>query len=161
MFRFRASTKLPSNDLLNSALYDERYFYGAFMKDLKHVTSDVLIESPYLTVKRAKELAPIFKKLKKSHISVRINTREPKHHDRVLRAQSIQAIVILKKAGVKVYVCSDFRHRKIAILDKTILWEGSLNILSQSKSREIMRRTDSRTLCKQMLSFTGIQNKFW
>lgn len=161
MFRLKSRSKLTSGQLLASTLYDERRFYATFAKDLKSAKNHVIIESPYLTVKRAMELAPIFKKLKRRGVIVRINTREPRHHDRNLRGQSIHAIKILKKVGVKVYLCSDFRHRKVAILDNSTLWEGSLNILSQSHSREVMRRTESAELCKQMLAFTGIRNKFW
>jgi len=161
MFRLKSRSKLSSSELLTSTLYDERRFYGAFAKDLRQAEYEVIIESPYLTAKRARQLAPIFKRLKKRGVRVRVNTREPRHHTRNLRIQSIQAIQILKKVGVKVYVCSDYRHRKVAIIDSTTLWEGSLNILSQSNSRELMRRTESAALCRQMLAFTGIKNKFW
>ena len=53
------------------------------------------------------------------------------------------------------------RHRKLAIIDGQILWEGSLNILSQVLSREIMRRTNSIELAHQMIQFTKINNRFW
>ena len=47
-------------------------------------------------------------------------------------------------------------HRKLAIIDEEILWEGSLNILSQGDSCEIMRRTFSDSLALQMLHFTKL-----
>lgn len=53
------------------------------------------------------------------------------------------------------------RHRKLAIIDGCILWDGSLNILSQAHSKEIMRRPNSAILCKQMASFTRLWNIYW
>ncbi len=50
-------------------------------------------------------------------------------------------------------------HRKMAIIDDDTLWEGSLNILSQNDSCEIMRRIESESLARQMVTFTGI-NRF-
>jgi hypothetical protein len=71
-----------------------------------------------------------------------------------LCAEAEESIGILQDSGVEVYISYDLRHRKIAVIDNMVLYEGSLNILSQSKSREVMRRTKSRKLCRQMLSFT-------
>ena len=150
----------PSN-LLSSSLYDERNFYKGFTNDLRSAKHEVIIESPYLTVKRSHELAPLLRKLNKRNVYVRVNTREPRHHTRDLRNQALQAIQILKGVGVRVYVCTDLRHRKLAAIDGTILWEGSLNIFSQNNSREIMRRTVSASLCLQMMRFTGVKRKFW
>jgi hypothetical protein len=48
-------------------------------------------------------------------------------------------------------------HRKLAIIDENILWEGSLNILSQNDSCEIMRQIYSVESVKEMLRFTGIR----
>jgi phosphatidylserine/phosphatidylglycerophosphate/cardiolipin synthase-like enzyme len=140
----------------SSTPFDDRDFYYAFIKDLKHVNSMVVIESPYLTVKRALFFTDIFTQLSKHGVSVRINTREPSHHDHILEDQAWRAIKILKVSGARVFLCSDMRHRKLAILDGRTLWEGSLNILSQSDSTEIMRRTVSKDMCEQMAKFTKI-----
>ena len=161
MFRLRKQSSVVTSDLLTSQLYDERYFYPSFVRDLKAAKREVIIESPYLTVKRVLQFASIFRKLSKRGVCLRVNTRIPQHHTRDLRIQSERAIVLLKKVGVRVYVCSDHRHRKVAIIDGSILWEGSLNILSQSNSREIMRRIESVQLATQMLRFTDLRNKYW
>jgi hypothetical protein len=64
---------------------------------------------------------------------------------------------MFKAAGIKIKLFTDMRHRKLAIVDGLILWEGSLNILSQNNSREIMRRTQSQELCSQMAKYTGLK----
>lgn len=160
MFRLLQISKPSLTDLLTSELYNEQTFYPSFITDLRHAKSEVIIESPYLTVRRAKAAAPIFSKLQKRGVSVRINTREPRHHTPELRDQSLIAIQILKQAGARVFLCSDYRHRKLAIIDNLILWEGSLNILSQSNSCEIMRRTQSEQLVREMIKFTRLRSKY-
>jgi len=59
--------------------------------------------------------------------------------------------------GVQVLLCVGNHHRKLAILDRKILWEGSLNILSQTHSREIMRRIDSSKLTGEMFKFLKLE----
>ena len=161
MFSMLFSGKYDRSDLLSSVLYTEGGFYRAFEKDLKRSKHTVLIETPFITTKRVLEFALIFKKLRKKDVRVTVHTRHPVHHQEPMKAQAYESISMLKKVGVKVKTHKDLRHRKLAIIDRSILWEGSLNILSQSNSREIMRRSKSSTLCKQMIKATGLSVRRW
>jgi phosphatidylserine/phosphatidylglycerophosphate/cardiolipin synthase-like enzyme len=142
--------------LLDSALHTESTFYYSFQRDLKHAKQEIIIESPFFACKRTQSLLPIFNKLARKGVKVRINTRNPRHHERELQIQAWQCIKWLRSVGVKVKFYDDMRHRKLAVIDRTVLWEGSLNIMSQSYSKEIMRRTKSETLAIQMIRFTGM-----
>jgi phosphatidylserine/phosphatidylglycerophosphate/cardiolipin synthase-like enzyme len=156
MFRKLLFSKSISTDLLESALHTEATFYCSFMRDLEHAKHEVIIESPFIACKRTESLLPVFKKLTRRGVSIRINTRNPRHHERELQIQAWQSIKWLRSVGVKIRFYDDMRHRKLAVIDRTILWEGSLNIMSQSYSKEIMRRTNSATLANQMIRFTGM-----
>ena len=153
--------KAVPNDLLTSKLYDERTFYEAFINDLKHCKQEIVIESPYITTKRVTVLCPALKKLIKHGVKVTVNTRHPKDHNELRRVQAWMAIKTLRSIGIKVRFFTDYHHRKIAVLDGRILWEGSLNILSQCNSREIMRRIESEELTKQMIRFLRLNRLYW
>lgn len=161
MFSLFHKKTVKGDDLLMSQLFDESTFYRSFMKDLSAAKRSIIIESPYLTEKRALQFSKLFERLKKRGVSIRINTRDPRHHNKTLEIQAWKAIKVLRKHDVKVNIFSDMRHRKLAIIDNQILWDGSLNILSQARSKEIMRRTNSTTLCKQMITFTHLWNRYW
>ena len=161
MFSLFGKSKAAGTDLMQSELFNEVSFYGAFMRDIKTAKDCVVIESPFLTEKRACYLAATFRKLTQKGVSIRVNTRNPRHHDKLLEIQAWKAIRVLRDQGVKVRFFDDMRHRKLAIIDKQILWEGSLNIISQAASKEIMRRTNSRVLAEQMATFTKINSWFW
>ena len=147
MFRIRRER----NGLVNSRLFDEHSFYKAMSLDLKTARHDVLVETPFITVRRSREIALLFEKIIRKGVMVEVHTRNPNHHDHDLKQQAQLGIKLLEKSGVKVIVHNDMRHRKAAVIDNNILWEGSLNMLSHSNSREIMRRTVSDELCKEML----------
>ncbi len=72
-----------------------------------------------------------------------------------MRYEALQAMPILQDIGVLV-LHTGGHHRKLAILDRQILFEGSLNILSQNDSCEIMRRIESQVLAQQMIVFTKL-----
>jgi phosphatidylserine/phosphatidylglycerophosphate/cardiolipin synthase-like enzyme len=143
------------NSLLSSRLYDSETFYKAFEKDLTNAHQSVLIESPFITTKRMDHLLPIFRKLRQQGVRVVVNTRNPDEHDNDHATQSMTIIAIMQDIGVTVlYIVR--HHRKLAIVDSEILWEGSLNILLQNDSCEIMRRTESKKLARQMMEFVDV-----
>ena len=134
-----------------SGLYDETTFYKAFLRDIAHARVRVVIESPFITARRFETLERVIAKISKRGVRVVVNTREPEAHDSLMREQAIACIEKLQLMGVAVLYTANL-HRKIAIVDD-ILWEGSLNILSQNDSCEIMRRTASPDAVAQMIRF--------
>ena len=141
------------NLLHNSTLHTEVTFYEYLICDLKSAKKEVIIESPFLTYKRALEFSPVFMKLVKKGVKIIVTTRYPEEHSGYLRIQADITIPYLARLGVEVRLLPHRLHRKLAIIDRKILWEGSLNILSQNESSEIMRRIDSPKSASQMLSF--------
>lgn len=137
-----------------SQLFTQKDFYQKFLEDLKYCEKEVIIESPFITSSRMERLYPVFEELLSREIKVHIVTRDPiDHEDEYMRYQATNEILHSMELGVKVTLLKGYHHRKIAIIDRSVLWEGSLNILSYSRSREIMRRIEDEKEAKQMLSF--------
>ena len=139
----------------NSALFDNNTFYKAFERDLRRARQSVIIESPFITRRRMEHLLPILTKLRRKGVHIVVNTRDPKEHNEEYAIQAENAVAAMQDIGIKVLYTVK-HHRKLAIIDEEVLWEGSLNILSQGDSCEIMRRTVSDSLAWQMLNFTKL-----
>lgn len=99
------------------------------------------------------KLFPVFETLIRRGIRVYIFTRDPREHTESMEVQSEVEIQRFERLGVQVFLCRGNHHRKLAILDRKILWEGSLNILSQVKSREIMKRIEEEESAIEMFEF--------
>lgn len=151
----RRYKRMPVNQ--ESKFYDEGNFYDAFASDINGASSSVVIESPYLTERRARQFARLIQRKVKLGVKIHNYTSNSKHHDYVLAEQSHLACRILKNSGAKVFIYDDMGNRKLAIIDGAILWEGSLNILSQSNSAELMRRTHCKDQAKQVLGVLKIK----
>ena len=139
----------------NNNLYDQNSFYDAFIKDIKHSKTRVIIESPFITTKRINQLNPIIRRLISRGVAVVINTKPVEEQNALLRNMAYEGIAKLQDIGVRVIVTAG-HHRKLAIIDDDIIWEGSLNILSQNDSCEIMRRICSKQMTSQMLRFLNL-----
>lgn len=137
----------------NSTLHDEKTFYKAFLRDLDRATEEIIIESPFITSSRMKMLWPSLRNAYSKGVKVYIITRDPHDHSDSYEVQSESEIEACEALGIQVLLCIGNHHRKLAIIDRSILWEGSLNILSQIHSREIMRRLEGGGFAVDMFNF--------
>ncbi len=152
-FNFAAPspTELPTSSLL-----DQDTFYPRFIRDLERCTKEVIIESPFVTSRRLARLMPTLRKLRARGVKIVVNTKHPdEHEDEYMRGEAYETLGNLFDLGATVLYTGG-HHRKLAILDRKILFEGSLNILSQNDSCEIMRRVESKALAQQMIQFTKL-----
>lgn len=155
MFSLFSKSQTDAGSLVSSRLFDENTFYGAFIRDLSRSVDEVIIESPFITGNRVDSLLPIFIRMKSRGVKFIVNTRHPAEHEPPFDTHARKAIEKLQSVDAHILFTGG-HHRKLAIIDRRVLWEGSLNILSQNDSCEIMRRTGSKQLTQQMIGFTKI-----
>ena len=136
--------------------FDQSSFYSNFTEDLRLCKRELLIESAFLTVKRVNRLLPVLTLLVQKGTRVTVNTRHPNEHDGIMQTQAIASILAMQSAGITVLYTTGL-HRKLAIIDRSIVWEGSLNILSQYDSCELMRRSASTNEARDVLAYTGLE----
>ena len=149
--------KQSQDPMLNSELHDEMTFYHRFIQDLEKAENEVIIESPFISASRMQMLYPVLAQLIKRNVKVYVFTRDPSEHNEEYDLQAEFEIQRFERIGVQVLICAGNHHRKLAIIDRQVLWEGSLNILSQLHSREIMRRIEGEFLALQMFKFLNLE----
>jgi phosphatidylserine/phosphatidylglycerophosphate/cardiolipin synthase-like enzyme len=141
--------------MIKTSLHDEKTFFSKFLTDLENSQNEVIIESPFITIGRMKTFWPLFRRLVARGVKVYIVTRDPHEHTDGYDEQSEVEIQEFEAIGIQVLLCTGNHHRKLAIIDRNILWEGSLNILSQAKSREFMRRLEDGGFAVDLFNFIG------
>ncbi len=128
--------------LTSSRLYGQTTFYNAFLRDSRRAKTRVIIESPFITEKRMKLLLTALGRLKTKGVHIIVNTKPFEEHDLSYRFQAMWAVHVMQDLGIEVLMTGG-HHRKLVIIDGDISWEGSLNILSQNDSCEVMRQIHS------------------
>ncbi|MBU6389169.1 hypothetical protein KGQ71_01500 [Patescibacteria group bacterium] len=137
-------------------LFNEQTFYPAFTKDMLAAKREVIIYSPFVSKYRADTFNRILYKLKDTNVEVFIFTRPVEEQDLCLRKQAREVLSHYEELGANIFYLQGSIHEKVAIIDQEILWEGSLNILSQRTSREMMRRVSDRDLAMQVVRYLGL-----
>ena len=126
---------------------NEEEFYIALVKDLANARGLALIQSPYLALRRIAILRATLVDCIRRRVRVCAFVRNPSQSAADLATdaetkrnqETMDAANLLLSLGVHV----TFRphiHEKVATIDENILWDGSLNIMSQNKSSERMTR---------------------
>jgi phosphatidylserine/phosphatidylglycerophosphate/cardiolipin synthase-like enzyme len=156
MFSLRKANATNQDSLLSSQLFDQGSFYKAFIRDLSKAKREVIIESPFISSRRIALLLPEFSTLINCGVKVIVNTKPIEEHAPDYSFQAIQGIADLQQIGVNVLYTGG-HHRRLAVIDKRVSWEGSLNILSQNDSCEIMRRMCSEQLANQLIAFLKLE----
>ena len=142
----------------NSKLYDQNTFDDQFMRDLRKARKSIIIESPFLRTARVERFIPIFHRLKKRSVKILLNTKPLEEHDEIYKLEAQKSLSLLQSVGVEVLFTVK-HHRKLVIIDREIIYEGSLNILSYRDSCEIMRRITSALEAETLIDCIGL-NKF-
>ena len=140
-------------DIENAKLFSDSDFYPNFIRDILKAKSEIIINSPFITTYRSDKLKPIFQHLLHKGIRIFVITRPPEEHKDSMKEQSLSELKEFEKMGIVVIPLMGNIHQKFSIIDRKILWDGSLNILSQRDSGEIMRRYEGKGAVDQYITF--------
>ena len=126
-------------------------FEKAFSHDVKQSKRWVVIFSPFVTMDRVARIGDLLRVKISAGVKVRCVTRPPRLHGSIPESEVRKAIDSLEKIGVVI----DYRanmHEKVSLIDNSIVWWGSLNVLSHSgRSDEVMTRVSNEG-CSQLLA---------
>jgi len=145
------------NDLPFS-MFDQKDFYDAFVKDLKEAKSRIVIFSPFVSKKRVTGLLSAFEEILRNNVPIYVVTRSPEHCGDY-RNETVESLRDLARIGVTVIPASKeldadekFQkfHYKVAVIDNSVVYYGSLNILSQFDSSESMMAFRSKKTVAQL-----------
>jgi PLD-like domain len=159
MFNYGKNRSIDTEMLICSMLFNQTTFYKAFLKDLRGAKHSVVIECPFITIRRLETLMPALTRLTNRNVRLIVNTKPVHEHESIFAVQAMEGIERLQGIGALVLLTGG-HHRKLAVIDNQIVWEGSLNILSNNDSCEIMRRICSEQMANQMLAFLNIDKFF-
>ena len=131
---------------------DDREFYSQFLNDTNGAQKEIIIVSPFLKLARCRSIVEDFQSLLSSGISIFIVTRRPAYGGFKTNTEHQQAMELLEKAGLVVLPIEERLHEKLALIDRRIIWFGSLNIMSHKHSSDLMwRMAQAPEMIKQLI----------
>lgn len=112
--------------------FDQGRFYEKFRQDVYDAQKELVIYSPFIGAKRTQMLIPLLEERCKAGLTITVVTSSTNKLDQEAEHQ-------LRNIGVKMHKKKDM-HEKMVFIDDTILYIGSLNVLSHIHTTEVMSR---------------------
>ena len=127
-------------DAKTIGVFNQSTFDAAVEADLANAKESIVIFSGFVTPGRVAKLGDLLRTKASGGVKVRCVTRPPKLNGTMDPARSKNALDALER--IKCVVdCRARIHEKIVLIDKEIVWHGSLNVLSHThRTDESMTR---------------------
>jgi len=127
-------------DATTFGVFNQHTFDAAVWQDIANARESVVILSGFITQSRVGTLGDLLRHRLSSGVKVRCVTRPPHRNGAMDPVVSKAALDALEGIGCTVD-CRHDVHEKIVLVDKTIVWHGSLNMLSHThRTDESMTR---------------------
>jgi superfamily II DNA or RNA helicase len=144
--------KIKSENLNSSPsdiIFDQNNFLPVFLNDIFCAQKEILIVSPFLrklrTSRMIDELVPAVER----QICVKVITRPFTDFTPSNQASFKNALDLFDGTGITVVHQSNI-HQKFAVIDRRIVWYGSINLLSFGTAQESLMRIRSSNIAMEL-----------
>jgi len=137
-------------DAKTMGIFNQSTFDAAIESDLSNAKESIAIFSGFVTPSRVAKLGDLLRMKIADGVKVRCVTRPPKLNGTMDPARSNDTLDALERIKC-VADCRARIHEKVVLIDKEIVWHGSLNVLSHThRTDESMTRITNAGLAKAL-----------
>jgi len=133
-------------------IFDNRNFLPVYQNDFMNARREIVIVSPFVTKRRILQTLPLLRPALEKGVKVVVVTRPVSDFK---NNQALAEILdLVQKAGINLVYKSRF-HQKFAVFDQSIVWYGSINLLSYGHSEESIMRLESLNIASELMRSIG------
>lgn len=133
-----------------SSIYDAADFSDVFAADIIAARSEIIIVSPFVSKRAINKLMSAFEPVIDKLTVITKPETEYKKEDAARRAK--ECIDILKSCGINIKVMPKV-HQKFAVIDRRLVWYGSINFLGFSAIDESAMRLENKAIAEELVRF--------
>ncbi len=142
--------KVSTSDEKADIIFNGKSFFAPFSQDISEIAHEAFIVSPFMKRARVTDMLNLLAEPLTRKAEVIIVTRPPGDY-KLSDQPGIAALISeLEEAGITVITKSSI-HQKYAVLDKTIVWYGSINFLSFGRSEENIMRFENYDIAGELI----------
>ena len=154
---YEVCSKVTDKQEVANSIFDSQNYFDVFEKDVVSVSKSIVISSPSFSFKKVNWLCAESEHLQLRGVSVVVLTLDPEDYPADGRDQHKSHIEHLISAGVNVITRHKYRER-FAIIDKSLVWYGSMTLLSNEKEDDSLMRISNPAIAEELLEFAVLQS---
>lgn len=136
-----------------NAIYDIESYAEIYWRDIEEAISDVIISSPRLNNQKVNHLIALLGKRQELGVKVTIVTWHPDAYKYGRDDVRMELMERLRKAGFEIQLVEETCEH-YAVIDRNIVWYGSMNLLSKEDAEDNLMRVCSKDIAAELLEMT-------
>lgn len=128
-------------------IFDAQTYTPVYERDLQAAQREILISSPALSRKKVTYFPELLRERQEAGVQIKILTLAPDAQDTY---QAAEKIGFLRQSGIEVFPSQTCREH-FAILDRCLVWYGSMNLLSNEKPDDNLIRLPDEQIAQELL----------
>jgi superfamily II DNA or RNA helicase len=145
--------KARAEEIMDSPLniiFTKDNFLPVFTQDIVAAHKEILIVSPFIRQKRTRQMIQHLFVALGQRIRITIVIRPKEDFPEKDHHQYQKALDLLTESGLTILFKSNI-HQKFAVMDQTIVWYGSINLLSYGNAQESIMRIESAHIANELI----------
>ncbi|MBI4795879.1 MAG: DEAD/DEAH box helicase family protein [Deltaproteobacteria bacterium] len=131
-------------------IFDNTNFLPVYHHDMMNAAREAVIVSPFVTRRRVLQMLPNLEAALAKRVSVVVITRPTNAYKDKDRPALEETLASLQDAGVRLLFKANI-HQKFAVIDRKIVWYGSINLLSYGSVQESIMRLESPNIAQELI----------
>ena len=149
---YEVCSEVTDKQEVANSIFDSQNYFDVFEKDVVSASKSIVISSPSFSFKKVNWLCAESEHLQLRGMSVVVLTLDPEDYPEDGRDQHRAHIEHLISSGVNVIPRHKYRER-FAIIDKSLVWYGSMTLLSNEKDDDSLMRINNPAVAEELLEF--------
>ena len=152
---YEVCSEITDKQEVVNSIFDSQNYFDIFEKDVVSASKSIVISSPSFSFKKVNWLCAESEHLQLRGVSVVVLTLDPEDYPEDGRDQHRAHIEHLIASGVNVIPRHKYRER-FAIIDKSLVWYGSMTLLSNEKEDDSLMRINNPAVAEELLEFATL-----
>jgi superfamily II DNA or RNA helicase len=154
---FEVCAEVMDKQEVNNSIFDSIGYWAVFEKDIYSAAKSIVISSPFLSSRKVEWFVDQSEALQKRNVTVRVFSLSPEAYPEEGREHHAELLGRLASAGIYVKT-QNHCHERYAVIDQSLVWYGSMNLLSRGREDDSLMRIVSPTIAAELLEL-GIKRK--
>ena len=136
-----------------NAIYDYESYAEVYCRDLADSKTSIVVSSPSLRYRKVNTFISDMKPLQEKGVTITVLTWNPDSYNFGSSIHKMEILRTLNEAGIEV-VLKEENCLHFAVIDNSIVWYGSLNLLGKEDAEDNIMRIDSDEIAAELFELS-------
>ena len=151
---FEVCAEVVDKQEVSNSIFDNVGYWDVFEKDILSAVKSIVISSPFMSSRKVGWLVGQSEILQKRGVAIIVFSLSPETYHEDGREHHAELLERLSSAGICVKT-QNHCHERYAVVDQSIVWYGSMNLLSKGREDDSLMRIVSTEIAAELLELTA------